>query len=68
MSELARCPCGKVPESLHIQDGSTYRWRYVTGNCCGEWILEARVSPLEDGETEESRCEKWWNSAPRGES
>ena len=62
---LAPCPCGRPLEELFIAPGSTDRWRYVTGNCCGEWMIEVRVSPLKEGETVESRCEQGWNNAPR---
>ena len=65
MTELARCPCGAIPDSLYITDGETFRWRYVSANCCNEWIIETRVNAATDEECK-SICEKAWNAAPRG--
>lgn len=66
MSELKPCPCGKTPTDLHITDGDTYRWKNVMGNCCNEWVVEARVQPLIGEEkTERDACINAWNEAPR---
>jgi hypothetical protein len=66
MTELARCPCVEIPDSLFITDGATYRWRHVSGQCCNEWIIEVRVGSA-TGEEAETICEKAWNSAPRAD-
>jgi len=66
-NELKKCPCGKVPDELFIAEGSTFRWRYVSGNCCGEWAIEARVeSGLNDSEGIKHECMVAWNDACRG--
>ncbi len=63
--KIKPCPCGEMPETLHVQDGSTYRWRYITGSCCGEWMLEVRV-PCDKRPAEIYRkCVEAWNTAPR---
>jgi hypothetical protein len=69
MTALKRCPCGEVPKGLVIDDGSTYRWRYVSGDCCGEWQIEAKVPPFTadpDDRDIYQACEDAWNEAPRG--
>ena len=67
MESLKPCACGKTPENLCIMDGSTYRWRYVSGICCGEWQIEARVDRADRTDTEaiEAECVRAWNDAPR---
>ena len=68
--ELKPCPCGKTPEKLSICEGSTYRWRIVMGDCCGEWTIEAGVRDLYGDDDEQKlydRCAQAWNAAPRGE-
>ena len=64
MSKLKPCPCGKIPPGLSIQDGDTFRWKQISGTCCQEWWIEARINDHElliDDMAEEA-----WNSAPRG--
>ena len=71
MSELKPCPCGKVPESLYIEQGDTY-YRYVItgdgGGCCGEWSIEFKVEPRSlspDSDEFEKQTAEAWNAAPR---
>lgn len=66
MTELKPCPCGQIPESLSVSAGSTYRWRYVSGLCCNEWIIEARVTHGSGDVNVYEECVRAWNSAPRG--
>jgi hypothetical protein len=69
MSEqLKPCPCGKTPSKLLIGDGNTYRWRIISGDCCGEWMIES--SRIEYPITDESivkQCTNDWNNANRSE-
>ena len=64
--KLKPCPCGKIPERLSIQDGSTYRWRYV-GCPCDEWWIEASVRSADRNDADQiySMCVDAWNAAPR---
>lgn len=59
------CPCGLIPPSLGITEGSTFRWKYVTANCCGEWMLEFKVSLGDPGATIEKKAMDAWNAMPR---
>jgi hypothetical protein len=34
------CPCGKVPDALIVEAGSTAKDAVVSGNCCNEWLIE----------------------------
>ena len=65
MTALNPCPCGKTPEKLQINDGSTYRWRWVSGDCCGEWSIEARVFYGDDEATVYEKCVNAWNASIR---
>lgn len=68
MKELARCPCGQVPDYLHIEgDTDTPKWARCAGSCCSEWWLEYRNNYHLLSSTEAA----WlatvaWNEAPRG--
>ena len=64
--ELAPCPCGKTPKQLDIVEGSTYRWRYVAGDCCGEWTIEVRVNYGNSEKEINDACVEYWNDATRG--
>ena len=70
--ELKSCGCGQTPKNLIIQKGSTYRWRYVSGDCCGEWMMEARVATKAGMDRFEcshpyiyKQCVESWNEVPR---
>ena len=45
--KLKKCPCGKTPEKLSIMEGSTAKWAFVGGHCCGEWLVEFRTNYLD---------------------
>ena len=66
-SELLPCPCGKVPESLCIQDDSMAgKWCVVSGSCCGEWATEFRANyAAVDSDECKELARKAWNAAPR---
>lgn len=64
---LRRCGCGETPESLHLQEGSTCKWAYAYGSCCGgDWLIEFRTDYKDLGSPE---CMKLaieaWNAAER---
>ena len=67
--KLEPCPCGKIPEDLHIEEGETFKRRLISGTCCGEWMIETRVSTMVPQEqrkaVHETECIKAWNTAPR---
>lgn len=66
MSELLPCPCGKCPAKLTIQYGNTYRWRVISGDCCGEWMIESsRIEYNATPEQIEKQCIEDWNEASR---
>jgi len=65
---LLPCPCGKTPEKLYIYEGSTYRWRIISGDCCGEWMIESSRIDYKATDSEiEKQCADDWNNANRGE-
>ena len=51
MTELARCPCGEVPEEVEIincDERWIGTWIQASGDCCLGWIVEGgtgRTSP-----------------------
>lgn len=74
MNNLKPCPCGQTPTELCIEQGSTYRWRYVSGGCCGFWNIEVKVNygwlyaknlGANDEEEVKKICTSAWNNAPR---
>ena len=69
MSDLKQCPCGATPTKLAIVEGSTFRWRVVSGGCCGDWEVEVRVPTVGPEANEEgalAACVREWNAMPRG--
>ena len=69
MSDLKQCPCGATPTKLAIVEGSTFRWRVVSGGCCGDWEVECRVPTVGPEANEEgalAACVREWNAMPRG--
>jgi len=68
MTKLMPCPCGKTPEKLAIQEGSTYRWRIISGDCCNHWMIESsRIDYMATDEDVEKQCINDWNESDRGE-
>lgn len=65
MAELLPCPCGLIPERLHIQCDNRAKWGRVS--CpCGDWETEFRNSYAEAGSDEmRASAERAWNSAKR---
>ncbi len=66
--ELKPCPCGKTPTALDIVEGDTFRWRIISGDCCGEWRVETRVTTIGENANPEhhyKQCVEAWNEAPR---
>ena len=65
-NQLKPCPCGKMPERLQITEGSTMKYAFVSGVCCGEWNIEFRTNYLT---AEAPECMnlaiKAWNRSPR---
>jgi len=67
-SDLLCCPCGQTPKNLCIMEGSTFKWRRISGDCCGEWEIETRVTTIGKNANSEhhlKECIEAWNSAPR---
>jgi len=64
---IRRCPCGKIPEKIHVATGQGHKWAYAVGSCCGEWHIEFRThyKEIDSAECQELAI-KAWNSAPRG--
>ena len=65
---LKPCPCGKTPERLCIDAGSTFRWRQVSGDCGCGWMFETRVDTMRkaDAEKDYEECAEEWNQMARG--
>ena len=63
------CPCGKIPEKLHIVPGSTCRDAFACGTCCGEWMVEFRKNfERDDSPVAMALAIAAWNGAKRGET
>ena len=67
MTELKPCPCGKMPEKLLISEGSTFRWRYVEGDCGCGWMFETRINTMRkaSGQEDYEECVEAWNAKDR---
>jgi hypothetical protein len=66
MDKLAPCPCGRPISELQISDSGEGKWANVTGNCCGEWMIEFRTKNEKlTSEKCISLAIEAWNSAPR---
>lgn len=65
MTQLNKCPCGKIPNFLLISDNGA-KWAYVYGDCCAEWHVEFRTlyNPTDSNECMELAIEAW-NQATR---
>ena len=64
---LAACPCGAIPEELHIMDcGQGGKWAFVYGSCCGDWYVEFRTGyfALDSSECK-SLAREAWNKTKR---
>lgn len=64
---LKPCPCGKTPTRLSIGPGSTFRWRYVGGDCGCGWETEVRINTMRPASEEEdyADCVRAWNEMER---
>jgi len=70
MSKLNPCPCGKTPETLCIENGttSTYKYAWVSGSCCSEWSTEFRTNYEKPyGVEYMNLAREAWNRATRPE-
>jgi hypothetical protein len=65
-AEIAKCPCGKTPAHLDV-DNYSVKWTTVAGDCCGEWTVEFRSQYLELGPELDALALKAWNGATRGD-
>jgi len=57
---FAKCPCGKIPESLYI-DTSNPVIAYVAGDCCGGWYVSMRTHNMKEDQLIDS-ARIVWNS------
>ena len=67
LPEIAKCPCGKTPNSLGIMaDTSRPKWAFVYPDCCEEWHIEFRANY---NHIDSFECKHLaftaWNNAPR---
>lgn len=64
MSDLARCMCGEIPESLDI-NGLGVKHSEATCRECGEWTIEFRLNYHTDPKEAAKLASEAWNEAPR---
>lgn len=64
--QLKPCPCGKVPEELHLY-GETHqaKWAMVMGSCCNEWLVEFKNHYATDPDVIMLNAIEAWNLAER---
>ena len=63
---LFKCPCGKMPSELHISEGATLTYAFVSGNCCNEWMIEFRTDKHTPHSAESmNNALEAWNIASR---
>lgn len=69
MSLLAKCPCGKTPTKISVQEGFNPKYAWATPDCCGEWSVEFRTEYLHLDRPEiQPLADAAWNEAPRKET
>ena len=63
---LKKCPCGRYPNKLAIEAGSSCKWAFVYGDCCGSWLVEFKAN-CKDLDSEEiyDLAVDVWNDNPR---
>lgn len=62
---LLACPCGRPIDDLFVSDaGQCGKYMNVSGNCCGEWMIEFRAN-YATGDELMALAREAWNSAPR---
>jgi len=70
MTELKRCPCGKIPTKLHVVSrdiGPSPEFALVQGDCCGTWKILFRNGWMHlDSLAATERARNAWNQATRG--
>jgi hypothetical protein len=64
MTPLKKCPCGQIPNELHIEEHLSGKWINVYGSCCGEWIIETRNN-YATGDDMLENATRAWNDSPR---
>ena len=65
--KLKPCPCGETPEELHVSDEAGCKHAFVTGSCCGEWIVEFRTINYNPHSSDSMQAAiKSWNETKRG--
>ena len=65
LMRLLACPCGRPIDDLIISDaGQGGKYMNVTGNCCGEWMIEFRTNYAK-GDELIVLAQEAWNAAPR---
>ena len=63
---IAGCPCGQPVTSLNITEGSSAKYAFVSGDCCGYWMIEFRTNHLPISDTRIAKfARRAWNDAPR---
>ena len=68
-TELKPCPCGKVPECLHIgENGQGGKFATCAGSCCGDWETEFRCDYASiDSNGCYALATEAWNGLKRGD-
>lgn len=63
---LRPCPCGKTPANLCVMEGHTHSYAFVSGDCCGDWLVDFRIRFSAPGSEERmTLATEAWNRAPR---
>jgi len=65
MSELRKCACGAVPETLSIMEGGCSKYAWCACRVCGEWSIEFRTGYTQDLDELKKLAAEAWNKAPR---
>lgn len=65
MPELRPCPCGVIPESLSITEGTCSKWAWCACGTCGEWSIEFRTGYTRDLNELQRLAAEAWNRSPR---
>lgn len=66
--KIKKCPCGKTPTKIIIQEDRIAKWSMAFGDCCSDWIIEFRTHYKKPGSPELYKLAvDAWNEMPRGE-
>lgn len=68
MTVLKKCPCGEVPDFLHVTGAMRGHEYLATAQCCNKWhVTFVDKTPQFRSLDLFDQADEAWNAAPRGD-